>query len=39
VFHSLGGDEFIGDLADDPRLAAHQQHFQSIVVVQMYVHG
>ena len=39
MFHPLGGDEFIGDFADHPRLAAHQQYFQAIVMVQMHVYG
>ena len=35
MFHPLGGDEFIGDFADHPRLAAYEQYFEAIVMVQM----
>jgi hypothetical protein len=38
VLHPFGGDEFIGDFADHRRLAVHQQYFQAIVMVQVYMH-
>ena len=37
VFDALGGNEFIGNFADDRRLAAHEQNFQAVMVVEMDV--
>ncbi len=37
VLHAFGGNQFIGDFADYPRLAAHEQYFQAIVMVQVHV--
>ena len=38
MLHTFRGNQFIGDFADHRRLAAHEQYFQAIVVVQMHVH-
>ena len=39
MLDAFGGDEFVGDFADDAGLAAHDQNFQAVVVVQMDVDG
>ena len=35
MFDALGGHQFIGDLADLRRRAAHHEHFETVVVVQV----
>ena len=39
VFNALGGDQFVGDLLDGFGLAAHDEDFQAIMVVEMDVEG
>ena len=35
---ALGGNEGVGKLLHDGGFASHQNHFQAVIVVQMYVH-
>ena len=35
VLHAMGRNKFVGDFLDQTRLAAHNQHLQAIVVVEM----
>ena len=39
MLHAFGRDEFIGDLADYAGLAAHDQNFEAVVVVEMDMDG
>ena len=39
VFYPFGGDEFVGNLADGAGLAAHDQNFEAVVVVEMNMNG
>ena len=39
VFHTFGGDQGVGDLADDVARAAHEEDFQLVMVVIVNVNG
>lgn len=39
MLHSLGGDELIGHLLDRRRAAAGHEHFKTIIVIEVDVHG
>ena len=39
MLHAFGGDEFVGNLADDAGLSAHDENLQTVVVIQMDVDG
>ena len=39
MFDAFGGDEFVGDLLHQRSLAAHDQHFEAVVVVEVDVQG
>ena len=38
MFHALGRNEFVGNVPHHRRLAAHEQHFQAVVVVKVNMH-
>jgi len=37
MLHPFGGDEFVGDLLDSSSMAAHDQHLEAVVVVQVHM--
>ena len=37
MLHPFGGDEFVGDLLDASGMAAHNQHLEAVVVVQVHM--
>ena len=39
MLHAFGGNEFVGTLADGVGLAAHDQNFEAVVVVEMNMNG
>ncbi len=39
MLNALGGDEFVGDLADGSGAPTHRQDFEAVVVVKVDVQG
>ena len=37
MLDALGGDEFVGDVLDDTGLAAYDEDFEAIMVVEMHM--